>query len=120
MNRSARLVLIAVGAVVALLIIVAVSIPLFLNADSFRTKIQSTLSQSLGRKVTIGKLDLSVLSGGLVAENTVIADDPRFSNQPFVQADSVKIRVEMLPLLFRKELVIQGFSMDSPKIQLLR
>jgi hypothetical protein len=120
MNRSARLVLIAVGAVVALLIIVAVSIPLFLNADSFRTKIQSTLSQSLGRKVTIGKLDLSVLSGGLVAENTVIADDPRFSNQPFVQADSVKIRVEMLPLIFRKELVIQGFSMESPKIQLLR
>ena len=70
--------------------------------------------------MTIGKLELSVLSGGLVAENTVIADDPKFSNQPFVQADSVKIRVEMLPLIFRKEIVIQGFSMESPKIQLLR
>jgi AsmA protein len=120
MSKPARLALIAVGAVVALLVIAAVTVPLFLNTDSFRTKIQSTLTQSLGRNVTIGKLDLSVWSGGLVAENTVIADDPRFSKQPFVQADSVTIKVEMLPLLFHKELVIRGFAMKSPKIQLLR
>jgi AsmA protein len=120
MSKPARLVLIAVGAVVALLVIAAVSVPLFLNADSFRAKIESTLSQSLGRKVTIGKLDLSVWSGGLVAENTAIADDPKFGTQPFVQADSVKIGVEIFPLLLRKEVVIQGFSMESPKIQLLR
>ena len=120
MSKPARLVLIGVGAVVALLLIVAVSLPLFLNADSFRTKIESTLTQSLGRKVTIGKLSLSVWSGGLVADNTVIADDPTFSNQPFIQADSVTIKVELLPLIFDKKLVIQGFEMDSPKIQLLR
>jgi AsmA protein len=120
MSKPVRLVLIGVGAVVALLLIVAVSLPLFLNADSFRTKIESTLTQSLGRKVTIGKLNLSVWSGGLVAENTSIADDPIFSNQPFIQADSVTIKVELLPLIFSKELVIRGFEMDSPKIQLLR
>ena len=120
MSKPARLVLIAVGAVVALLVIAAVSVPLFLNTDSFRTKIETTLTQSLGRKVTIGKLDLSVLSGGLVAENAVIADDAKFSTQPFVQADSVKIGVEMFPLLLRKEVVIRGFTMQSPKIQLLR
>lgn len=120
MGKSARLVLIAVGAVVALLVIVAVAVPLFLNADSFRTKIENTLSQSLGRKVTIGKLELSVWSGGLVAENTTIADDPKFSTKPFVQADSVKIKVDLFPLLLAKKLVIHGFVMNSPKIQLLR
>ncbi len=120
MSKPVRLVLIGVGAVVALLAIAAISLPLFLNADSFRTKIESTLTQSLGRKVTIGKLNLSVWSGGLVAENTTIADDPKFSNQAFIQADSVTIKVELLPLIFDKKLVIQGFAMDSPKIQLLR
>lgn len=120
MGKRARLVLISVGAVVALLVLSAISLPLFLNADSFRTKIQSTLTQSLGRKVTIGKLGLSVWSGGLVAENVTIADDPKFSAQPFVQADRLKIDVAMFPLLLRKEVVIQGFSMESPKIQLLR
>ena len=59
MTKPVRLVLIGVGAVVALLVIVAISLPLFLNADSFRAKIESTATQSLGRKVTIGKLNLS-------------------------------------------------------------
>lgn len=120
MGKSARLILITVGVLVALVIIAAISLPLFLNADSFRTRIESTLSKSLGRKVTIQKVDLSVWSGGLVAQNASIADDPRFSNQPFVQANSVKIRVELLPLIFHKEVHVRGFALDSPKIQLLR
>jgi AsmA protein len=120
MGKPLRLTLIAVGALVALFVIVAISLPLFLNADSFRTKIETTLTQSLGRKVTIGKLELSVWSGGLVAENATVADDPKFSTQPFVQADSLKINVGLLALLLRKELVVNGFSMESPKIQLLR
>ena len=120
MSRPARFVLIAVVAVVALIAIVITAVPLFLNTDSFRARIEKTLTQSLGRKVTIGKLNLSVWSGGLVAENAVVADDPRFSSQPFIQADSVKIRVAMLPLVLHKQVVIHGFSMASPKIQLLR
>jgi AsmA protein len=120
MGRSARFVLIAIGAVVALVVIVAICLPLFLNADSFRTRIESTLTKSLGRKVTIGKLNLSVWSGGLVAENASVADDPAFSTQPFIQADSVKIGVEMLPLLLSKQVHIRGFSLISPKVQLLR
>ncbi|HET6217783.1 MAG TPA: AsmA family protein [Acidobacteriaceae bacterium] len=115
-----RFALIAVGAVVALVILVAICLPLFLNADSFRARIESTLTKSLGRKVTIGKLDLSVWSGGLVATNATVADDPAFSTQPFIQADSVKIGVEILPLIFSKQIHIRGFSLQSPKVQLFR
>ncbi|MDT7812770.1 MAG: AsmA protein [Acidobacteriaceae bacterium] len=120
MGRLPRFVLIALGAVVALVLLVAVCLPLFLNADSFRTRIESTLTKSLGRKVSIGKLDLSVWSGGLVATNASVADDPAFSTQPFIQADSVKIGVEILPLILSKQLRIRGFSLVSPKVQLLR
>ncbi len=120
MGKLTRILLYTVGAVVLLLVIVAVSLPLFLNADSFRTRIETTLTKSLGRKVTIGKVNLSVWSGGLVADNVSIADDPRFSSQPFVTADSVKIRVELFPLILHREIHIQGFALQSPKIQLLR
>src|ERR1700677_2303923 len=115
-----RFALIAIGAVVALVLLVAVCLPLFLNADSFRARIESTLTKSLGRKVTIGKLDLSVWTGGLVATNATVADDPAFSTQPFIQADSVKIGVEILPLVLSKEIHIRRFSLQSPKVQLLR
>ena len=120
MGRLPRFVLIALGAVVALVLLVAVCLPLFLNADSFRTRIESTLTKSLGRKVSIGKLSLSVWSGGLVATNATVADDPAFSTQPFIQADSVKIGVELLPLILSKQVRIRGFSLVSPKVQLLR
>ena len=120
MGRLPRFVLIALGAVVALILLVAVCLPLFLNADSFRARIESTLTKSLGRKVSIGKLDLSVWSGGLVASDATVADDPAFSTQPFIQADSVKIGVELLPLILSKQVRIRGFSLVSPKVQLLR
>ncbi len=120
MGRFGKVILIALGALVVLLVVAAVSVPLFLNADSFRTRIESSVSKSLGRKVTIGKLTLSVWSGGLLAENATVADDPSFSSQPFLQAGSVKIRVEVLPLLLQREVHIRGFDLQSPKIQLLR
>ena len=115
-----RTVLIVLGSIVALLLLIVISIPLFLNADSFRTRIESSLSTSLGRRVTLGKLDLSVLAGSLVAENATLSDDPAFSSQPFLQASKVKIGIEMIPLIVSREIHITGFDLDSPKITLLR
>jgi AsmA protein len=120
MGRLPRYILMALGAVVALIVLVALCLPLFLNADNFRTKIEGTLTKSLGRKVTIGKLDLSIWSGGLVATDAAVADDPAFGTHPFIQADSVKIGVKILPLILSKQLHIRGFSLVSPKVQLLR
>jgi hypothetical protein len=115
-----RTLLIVLGSIVAFILLVAISIPLFLNADAFRTRIETALTTSLGRKVTLGKLDLSVLTGNLVAENATIADDPAFSTQPFLQASKVKIGIEMIPLILSHEIHVTGFAIDSPKINLLR
>ncbi len=120
MNARNRTILIAAGSVVVLILLVVACVPLFLNADNFRGRIETALTNSLGRKVTLGKLNLSVWSGSLVAENATIADDPAFSTQPFLQAASVKIGVEVMPLLFNKQLHIQSFTLESPKIRLLR
>ena len=120
MSRGGRFVVYVVGAIVLLVVVAALALPLFLNADGFRTKIETALSKSLGRRVQIGNLKLSVWSGGLVAENATVADDPRFSTQPFLQADTVKIHVAMLPLIFHRQVEVKGFVLDSPKVQLLR
>src|SRR6202012_1572770 len=120
MGKRSRFLLMAIGAVVALVLIVAVCLPLFLNANSFRTRIESTLTKSLGRKVTIGKLDLSLWSGGLAGTNSTAAAEPAFSTQPFIQTDRVKIGVDIIPLILSRQLHIRGFVLTSPKVQLLR
>ncbi len=115
-----RKLLIVLGSIFALIVAVVLAIPLFLSADTFRSEIESALSSSLGRKVSFGKLDLSVWSGSLVAQNSTVADDPAFSTEPFLQTSLVKIKIELLPLLIRHEIHITGFTIDSPHITLLR
>jgi AsmA protein len=67
MATRSRFILIGVGVLVLLIVSAQVSIPLLLNADSFRTRIESTLSNTLDRKVNLGKLDFSLWSQSLVA-----------------------------------------------------
>jgi len=112
------LISILVGVAVLLLIAVLV-IPLFINANTFRSTLETQLSAALGRKVTLGNLGFSVFSGSLVADNISIADDPAFSSKPFLQAQSLHIGVEVGPLVFHRKLLVTSFVADSPSINLV-
>jgi AsmA protein len=105
---------------VALLIVVAVALPFLVNVNSFRPEIESNLSSALGRPAKVGNLGLSVFSGSVEADQLSIADDPKFSPSPFIQAKSLKVGVEMLPLIFGKQLHITHLRIDQPQITLLR
>lgn len=105
------------AAVVAVAVLVLV--PLFVNADTFRPEIQDKLSSALGRKVTLGHISLSLVTGSLVADNISIADDLNFSSSPFLEAKELRIGVEVGALLFHRELKITNFTVNSPSMQLI-
>lgn len=113
-----RWVKIAAG-VAGLLVLVALSIPFFVHADTFRPTIEDQLSRALGRQITLGHLSLSVFKGSLVAENITIADDAAFSPAPFLQAKSFAIGVEMAPLIFHKQVRITSLVLDAPSVNLI-
>lgn len=107
------------GVVVGILILLVLIVPFFINADTFRPTAESELSSALGRRVTLGHLSLSLLSGSLVADGIAIADDPAFSSSPFLQAKSLHIGVDMGALLFHRQLNIKSFTADAPQIHLI-
>jgi len=109
-----------IGIVVAVLLVAAIALPFLVNVNSFRPQIESRLSEALGRPVTVGDLSLSLLSGGVRADQLSIADDPKFSNAPFIKAKSLKVGVELMPLIFSKQLNVTEFVIDEPEIALLR
>jgi len=109
---------IALG-VVAVLILGIAAIPLFVNADTFRPRIETELSSALGRKVSLGHLSLSVISGSLIAEDISIADDPAMSTTPFVAAKKLHIGIEMKPFLLNRTVQITEITIDSPSINLI-
>jgi AsmA protein len=108
------------GIIIALLIIAVIVIPFFIDANTFRPKLESELTDALGRQVKVGNLSLELWSGSVAADNISIADDPKFSNVPFVQAKSLKVGVELLPLIFSKTLNIRYITLDQPQISLVK
>jgi AsmA protein len=94
--------------------------PFLIPVNQFRPTIEEKASAALGRKVEVGNLSLSLFTGSLAADNLSIADDPKFSNSPFLTAKSIKVGVELVPLILHKELNITDIVIDSPEVTLLR
>jgi len=109
-----------VGIVVVVLIVVAIALPFVVNVNNFRPQIESNLSSALGRPVKVGNLSLSILGGSVEANQLTIGDDPKFNNGPFLQAKTLGVGVELMPLIFSKELHVTHLLIDQPEITLLR
>ena len=110
-----------IGAIIAgVLLILLVAIPFFVDVNAFRPKLESELSSALSRQVKVGNLSLSLFSGSVTADDISISDDPAFSKDAFVTAKSLKVGVEVMPLIFSKTLHITGITLKKPQITLLR
>jgi AsmA protein len=109
-----------VGIVIVVLILLVVIAPFLIPVNHFRPEIEAQASAALGRKVEVGNLSLSLFSGSLGADNLSIADDPKFSSAPFLTAKSLKVGVEMQPLIFSKTLIVTDVVIDSPQVSLIR
>ena len=109
-----------VGIVIVVLILLVVIAPFLIPVNHFRPEIEAQASAALGRKVEVGNLSLSLFSGSLGADNLSIADDPKFSSAPFLTAKSLKVGVEMMPLITSKTLNVTDVVIDSPQVSLIR
>lgn len=115
-----KLALKIVGIVIAVLIVVILVLPFVVNVNDYRPRIESELTNALGRNVTVGNLSLSLWSGSLAADNIAIADDPSFSSSPFIKAQTLNVGVEIVPLVLSKTLHITELTLSQPQVNLLR
>src|SRR5258706_16085273 len=111
MNKALKIVLIVVGVLIVLVLV----IPFLIPVNQFRPTIEEKASAALGRKVELGNLSLSLISGSVSADNLSIGDDPKFSSAPFLTAKSLKVGVAILPLIFSKTLHVTGVTIDTPQ-----
>ncbi len=109
-----------IGIIVVVLIVIVIAIPFFIDANMFRPRLESELTEALGRQVKVGNLSLSLFSGSVGADNISIADDPQFSRSAFVQAKSLKVGVELIPLIFSKTLNVTELTLNDPQISLVK
>jgi AsmA protein len=107
-------------AVIAVLVIIVLALPLLIDANQYKPKIETILNSSLGRKVEIGNISLAIFSGGVSIDNLSISDDPAFSKSPFLTAKQLTVGVHLLPLIFSKRVEVSSFTIVQPEVSLLR
>jgi AsmA protein len=116
MRRALRVLLV----IIVVLVVLVLVAPFLIPVNQFRPTIEEKASAALGRKAEVGNLSLSLFTGSLAADNLSIADDPKFSKSPFLTAKSIKVGVELVPLILHKDLNITTIVIDSPEVTLLR
>jgi AsmA protein len=111
--------LLIAGGVVLVLVLAMAALAMLVDADQFRPTAEQQATAALGRQVTIGKLKMALLQGGVAAEKLTIADDPQFSNEPFLSAASMNIGVDLKALIFNRKLNVESFLIHAPKLNLV-
>jgi uncharacterized protein involved in outer membrane biogenesis len=121
-----RKVILTAAIVVGLVIIVVIGVMLYaaLNLNgiiaSNRARILAKASDSLDRKVDVRDIKASLGWGVSVdLSGVTVADDPRFSDKPFVTASDIYAKVALLPLLHH-QVKVEQLSLRQPVVRIIR
>src|SRR4051812_4429811 len=106
--------------VIAVLIVAAVALSFFFDANRFRPTLEASLSNALHRTVRLGNLSLALFSGSVQADDLAVSDDPAFSKAPFLKAKAIRVSVELQPLIFSRKLNVTGITIEQPEIMLIQ
>jgi uncharacterized protein involved in outer membrane biogenesis len=115
-----RTVGIMVLAMVVIVLLTALILPRFVDTNRYHKQVQAQLERSLGRKVSLDNMHLSLFPPSFRAENAIIGEDPRFNTgNPFATAEKMKVSVRLWPLL-RNQVAMKSIELDRPRIELVK
>jgi len=111
---------IVVGVIAGILVIVLAVAWFLFDVNHYRGTIQTQLEQQLGRKVTLGRMQLGLLPLRFQVADPVIAEDPRFgSSANFLRADNLNVQVS-LPSLIRGNIQVNSVELRRPTVELVK
>jgi len=104
MKRFLKVAGITAGVVVVLIITAVILVPMMVNINDYKDRIISVVEKQTGRKLKIqGNIELSVFPRmGVTLDTVELGNASGFEAPVFARVKQLRIRVRILPLLFRR------------------
>lgn len=114
MQKLRRLVVIALGALIALAAVLLLGVNLYVQSQGAQAKIQQELSRSLGVPLKIRSMSVTPW-GGLELSGITIPRTASVGPKDFLEARTFRLRVHFFSL-FSRRLVIKEVSLVAPRV----
>src|SRR5690625_2185369 len=114
-----------VAGVVAFVVVVVVAavivLPLVINPNDFKPRIEHLVKEKTGRTLTIpGNIELSVFPRiALDIGKARLSNAPDFGDKPFAQLKEAQVRVELWPLI-HGQLRVDHVVLDGLRVHLVK
>ena len=122
MNKLLKLTALGILGVVALLVIGAVLVPVLFR-DQIVERLQRELNQELDATVSFADVDVSLLSTfpTLTAEvvDLSVTGKGDFEGVTLVAAESVAAGLDLVTLVFDREVVVEAVSVEQPEVRIV-
>jgi AsmA protein len=107
------------GALIAVaLAVAALVLPPFINVGRYKGRVVESMSNALGRPVTVDAIELRLLpQPGFYMENVVIGDDPAYGAEPILHAEEVTAYLGFNSF-WRGRLEIARLKLNYPSLNL--
>src|SRR5204863_9314647 len=115
MRKLRRLVVIALGALIALVIVLLLGVNLYVQSQGAQAKIQQELTRSLGVPLKIRNMSVTPWGGLELSGITIPQTSPEIAPKHFLEAKTFRLRVRFLSL-FSQRLVIKEVSLINPRV----
>src|SRR6516164_8236578 len=117
--RALKILAIAVGGLIALLVLVLLGVWLFVDPNHYKGTITRAVRDSTGRELALpGQITISVFPWiALELGPASLGNPPGFGEEPFAAVKHAALRVRLLPLL-RKQLEIGRVEIDGLDLRL--
>ncbi len=108
----------AVGLVVVVGVLAL--IPFAVDLNRYHDTILKRIKPYVNRQVDFTSIRLTILSGlGAELQGVKVLDDPAYAKDTFLAAESVQLKVALLPLL-KKEIMIRAVALKRPQVNVIR
>lgn len=114
MKKILRIAATAIGSIILLMVVAAIALPILIPAEKVKDFAAQKISETLNRTVSVEGASFNIFEG-IKLKGIYIGNNKKFSDKPFVRAESFNLKYAFWPL-FTGKILIHEIELVKPEV----